>query len=829
MKTPLRYMVCLAIGAVALASRLAVGQTNVTEGATMAGTTRLGIAGDRFTINGKPTFLFGISYYGALGASREAMIRDLDDMQRNGFNWIRVWATWNAFGSDVSAVDGDGQARQPYFDRLKWLVAECDRRSMIVDVTLTRSEPVTGKFLMRPKAHRQSVETLVLSLHGFPNWYIDLANENNLRRKVKSGTSVGVDELKSLRDLVKKLDGNRLVTVSTSDNGDGTLEFAVPVLVAYVTKVCVDFISPHRPRGPKMAASTERATRAFRARLSKIGHGIPIHYQEPFRRGFRPDRWQPKAEDFVTSLRQVIDSGAAGWCLHNGDNKASEDGRPRRSFDLRESRLFDQLDPVEKQVLPKLAAVVDAARSPAGRGRSSGPLRVHPGNPRYFTDNSGKAIYMTGSHVWWNIVGKGTRNLPYSDTDFEAFLDYLESYGHNFTRVWVGFAYPGYSDYPWQRTGPGNAADGKPKFDMTKLDQSYFDHLRDRLIQLQDRGIYFSVMFFGSFNGFRTSDKWKTVAWHPSNNVNPELVASFAKKDGNSFFTTDPAALDIQRLLVRKMIDTVNDLNNLIWEIMNEANFPACAKWQNEMVNYVKSYEAEKPKQHLVGITAGHRKAKTNQLLKTGPADWISPSAKDGRYDYCQGGPAAYSDKIVISDVDHLWAVATDDNWLAIRKWVWQTFTRGNHPILMDQYNAYALKWGGYGEINPKWDPIRAAMGHTRRFAERFADLAKMLPDESIADSAYCLADAGREYLVYDPSGGAVMVNLTALQGKASYTWFNPQTRKTVAGGSVNGGDKRTFHAPFSGDSVLHITLEAERPTSLPARPTQKTPNERMN
>jgi hypothetical protein len=440
---------------------------------------------------------------------------------------------------------------------------------------------------------------------------------------------------------------------------------------------------------------------------------------------------------------------------------------------------------------------------------TGGVLRMHPGNSRYFTDDSGKAIYMTGSHVWWNIVGKDDRNSPFSDADFEVFLDYLEAFGHNFTRIWIGSAYPTYSAYPWTRTGPGNAADGKPKFDMTQLDQSYFDHLRDRLIRLQDRGIYFSVMFFGSFNGFRTSDKWQTVAWHPSNNTNPELAAAFDREDGNSFFTTDPAALEIQRLFVRRMIDTVNDLDNLVWEIMNEANFPACANWQNEMVNYVRSYEAEKPKQHLVGITAGHGKAGTNGLLRSGPADWISPSAADGSYDYRRGGPAAYSDKIVINDVDHLWAVATDDNWLAIRKWVWQTFTRGNHPILMDQYNSYAPRWGAYGEINPKWDPIRAAMGHTRGFAAGFADLAEMLPDESIADSGYCLADAGREYLVYDPSGGAVIVNLAALQGTASYEWFNPQTGKTAPGGSVNGGDKRTFRAPFSGDTVLHIRVIA--------------------
>jgi len=50
----------------------------------------LGIKGKQFTINGKPTFLLGISYYGALGASKDFIRSDLDDMQKYGFNWFRL-------------------------------------------------------------------------------------------------------------------------------------------------------------------------------------------------------------------------------------------------------------------------------------------------------------------------------------------------------------------------------------------------------------------------------------------------------------------------------------------------------------------------------------------------------------------------------------------------------------------------------------------------------------------------------------------------------------------------------------------------------------------
>jgi len=69
---------------------------------------KLGVNGSRFTLNGKTEFLLGISYYGALGASDKIVNRDLATIRQKGFNWIRVWATWDAYENDISAVDGSG-------------------------------------------------------------------------------------------------------------------------------------------------------------------------------------------------------------------------------------------------------------------------------------------------------------------------------------------------------------------------------------------------------------------------------------------------------------------------------------------------------------------------------------------------------------------------------------------------------------------------------------------------------------------------------------------------------------------------------------------------
>jgi hypothetical protein len=299
----------------------------------------LGIDGDRFTIDGQPTFLLGLSYYGGLGATEESIARDLDDAQRHGINWIRVWANWGAFDADVSAVDRQGQAREPFLARLQGLVAECDRRGLVVDVTLSRGPALGGGGVASAEAHRRAVETLIGSLAGHRNWYLDLANERNIADE----RFVGIDELAELRAVARRFDPRLLVTASSG--GDISQDELRDLLLV----VEVDFLCPHRPRDAASPADTEELSRRYRQWMETVGRVVPLHYQEPFRRDYGD--WQPAAEDFLADLRGAVAGGAAGWCLHNGDRRTAADGQPRRSFDLRERRLLEQLDDEEQAAL----------------------------------------------------------------------------------------------------------------------------------------------------------------------------------------------------------------------------------------------------------------------------------------------------------------------------------------------------------------------------------------------------------------------------------------------------------------------------------------------
>jgi len=326
-----------------LAGVLIMGGLTVSQCVSAA---ELGIEGTQFTIDGRPTFLLGFSYYGALGASEEFIAEDLDDLRALGFNWFRVWATWNAYGNDISAVDGKGALREPYLSRLKALIEAANDRGMIVDVTVSRG---TSLIPDQPGL-LQGWAALATELKPYRNVYFDLANERN----VGDARFVSYEELAEVRDRIKAIDPQRLITASHAGG-----EMPKKAVTPYISVSRVDFIAPHRPRHAGSAEQTEAKTREYVDWVRETGTVVPIHHQEPFRRGYQ--HWQPSAQDFLTDLAGAVKGGAAGWCFHNGGTKGVEDGRPRRSFDMRpgEGRLMEQLDAQELDFLKRAKATVE--------------------------------------------------------------------------------------------------------------------------------------------------------------------------------------------------------------------------------------------------------------------------------------------------------------------------------------------------------------------------------------------------------------------------------------------------------------------------------------
>lgn len=299
-------------------------------------------------------------------------------------------------------------------------------------------------------------------------------------------------------------------------------------------------------------------------------------------------------------------------------------------------------------------------------GQATGPLRVHPKNPRYFTDGSGRAVYLVGSHTWSSLVDMGPTDPP-AAFDYAAYLGWMKRYNHNFMRLWAWellnwdtrgnparhrakHVLQHAAPQPWARVGPGEALDGKPKFNLNRFDDRYFARLRSRVEEAGKRDIYVAVMLFEGWGIRESPGAFENHPFHPANNVNG--INGDIDGDGKALeihTLGNPKVNAVQEAYVRKVIDTVNDLDNVLYEIANEA-YPESTEWQYHMIRFIKEHQQTKPRQHPVGMTPLRRKGNQESLFNS-PADWISPDNMGG---YRVDPPAADGGKVLISDTDHL-------------------------------------------------------------------------------------------------------------------------------------------------------------------------------
>ena len=292
----------------------------------------------------------------------------------------------------------------------------------------------------------------------------------------------------------------------------------------------------------------------------------------------------------------------------------------------------------------------------------NGPLVVSD-NPNYFKDASGTVITLNGSQTWNTLQDWGSNGSPQT-LDFGAFVKFLTAHGHNFTLLWATelprfCSFPATASsppemtvtpHPWQRTGPGNATDAAPKFDLSKFDQSYFDRLRARTEALRNAGIYAGVYLFTGewLNSFRCpADGYPFTG---ANNVNGVDDGYKTGRQGIGAVTmTAPNAITkFQDAYVEKVIDTLSDLPNVLWVISEEAP-PNSTWWNNHQIAHIRAYESRKTYHHPIGYAT--LIGTPDSILYNSDADWVKPQTRISPLSSCGSGKP--SCKVNVNDSDH--------------------------------------------------------------------------------------------------------------------------------------------------------------------------------
>jgi len=437
-----------------------------------------------------------------------------------------------------------------------------------------------------------------------------------------------------------------------------------------------------------------------------------------------------------------------------------------------------------------------------------GPLTVSATNPRYFADASGRAVYLAGAHTWNNLVDMGSQFPPRS-FNFDAYLDFLKAHNHNLIRLWAWevtrpndgldtplrkFAAP----QPWRRTGPGVDINGLPKFDLTQLDHSYFQRLRNRVEAARKRGIYVIIMLFEGWSA-QFSPGRLSHPFYAANNINDTQYVT----DLRDIYTLRyPQITRLQQNYLQAVINAVNDLDNVLFEIANEAGSYSTA-WQYAMLHFVKCYESTKPSQHPVGITYQYSGG-SNSTLFDSEADWIAPGPERGNY--LTRPDTATGLKVVISDSDHL-----EGSSLSDPLWVYKSFFRGLNTLYMDRYV-------GPDALNPDEGPsapeIRAAMGQVRLIATLF-DMSDITPVPNLATTGYALQGKAGILILTPDSRSRFNVDLGTMPGMVRLQWFDTVTGEVREGGTINGGKTVLLQSPMFGAAVLYASSASPSGVSL--------------
>ena len=444
-------------------------------------------------------------------------------------------------------------------------------------------------------------------------------------------------------------------------------------------------------------------------------------------------------------------------------------------------------------------------------------LEICPQHPYYFRDGDHHVILVGVSDrslftIWQNEKGFSWQNYLGELADHH--LNYVRQDVFSWGKLLAPVHYPAqFSNpaWPYARTGPGMAIDGKPKFNLTKFNQSYFEErLKPFLREAETRGIYVELTLFEGFHsrGFAES------LYAEANNINrlglqPRDVTSDAALN-------NPSLMAIQHAYVDKVLEETAEFSNVIYEIANETGGK---KWVAHLIDYI----------HLHSTHSSHLVSAGEQTSSFDP----STGANDIVVKHRGGGGLYATDadvynhhlallsfrvgKPVIHNEYFLFANRSTDDVNFPRKMMWADFTAGGHSNFFD----FAF-WRGTGRTVDDGQPSRSPPPEILcggQYLLNFLTKNKvkfwtMLPHDELAvvkgknkPYIFTIARPSEEYICYVLGDGPVTIELQPMEGSFTACWYDPKGGHFLDSAQrVQGEGQCLFQSPnFKQDIVLYV------------------------
>jgi hypothetical protein len=492
----------------------------------------------------------------------------------------------------------------------------------------------------------------------------------------------------------------------------------------------------------------------------------------------------------------------------------------------------------------------------AGQGAAEKPrpaVSLHPENPRYLLFRGRPLALIAASEHYGSVI-----NRPF---DFERYLADAAGKHQTMTRTFLLFreqqsarnpsspCKPESPDFvtPWPRTGPGNAIDGEPRYDLEKWNPEYFERLHRFLSRASELGIVVELTLFSNTYG---DSVWALNPLRAENNL--QSVGKIPWYEYNTLH--NGPLVERQMAYASKIIQETSAYDNVYYEICNEpggnadahASVSGVDAWQGRVSRLVRDELARLKRPHLVfGSQAFSYKPAFRQELdksfaeKTFDAVNVHPlpgmvlAGKEymlGNFmskqlvlknfrDFCRASQVF--PKPCVPDEDNAASMYRDPiGWTIHRKRAWMALFSQCHYDYID----FSITVGSETGTRQSNRMLRTWMKHLSDFMQTIDFVhARPAPDwiaqepQHVVDAALALPGGGFvAYLADDrevtdanygrPISGTVSLRIAPGNYRASF--YSPTTGASSPAIVIKGGDTPVSIelAPFENDVVLQVS-----------------------
>jgi beta-mannosidase len=381
-----------------------------------------------------------------------------------------------------------------------------------------------------------------------------------------------------------------------------------------------------------------------------------------------------------------------------------------------------------------------------------GGLRVDPEHPRHFVFEDGARFFLMGYECdWLWALDAGDPGLKVVN----RFLDKLAAHGFNYVLL-NAYAH----DTGWRKGKTADDDYGPPPMyawegsndqpDHSRLNLAYWRHY-DRIIDaLYQRGMIAHIMI-KVYN--------KMVRWPAKGSAEDDL-------------------------LFRWLIARYAAYPNVHWDFSKESNNEKDLDYKLDRIRFIRDHDPyHRPiTTHTDSQTfnAGsynkvldyrsdqtHSKWHATILDHQKQNPWPVLNVEFG-YEHGPEGP---------NDMTYRVAQSSEE----VCRRAWEVYMAGG-------YGAYYYTYTAWDVIRPEdTPPGYAYFKNLRDFFEGTAFWA-LEPSDELASVGYCLANRGREYVVFQNKAQVFSLTLDGLAGPATARWFNPFTGEYENAGILTGG-----------------------------------------